>query len=65
MLKHLKESGNPYYQFCNNSKDYEERCKKSDEEGHQLIFGKNTQMDEDTNIYRNNENTIMDEDTNV
>ena len=42
VLNYLKESGHPYYQFFDDIKSYEERCKTHDVKGHQLIFEENT-----------------------
>ena len=41
VLTILKKSGNPYYQFDHNPKEYEQLCKEKDKEGHTLIFGDN------------------------
>ena len=41
VLTILKKSGNPYYQFDHNPKEYEQMCKQKDKEGHTLIFGDN------------------------
>ena len=38
MLKLLKESGNPYYQFYNDLHDFKERCRKEDPDGFQVLF---------------------------
>ena len=55
-LKHLNDSGHPYYQLCDdfNLDTYKERCKKEDQDGHRLLFsndGENeiTSNDEDSN----------------
>jgi hypothetical protein len=39
VLGHLKNSGNPYYQFYDDFNTYEKRCKEQDKHGHQMIFG--------------------------
>ena len=40
VLKILKESDNPYYQFCDdlNIDSYKEKCREQDKEGYKLLF---------------------------
>ena len=47
-LQNLKTSGHPYYQFCDdfNLDTYKERCKDQDQQGYDLLFGKDA--DENT-----------------
>jgi hypothetical protein len=48
VLGHLKKSGHPYYQFYDDFKSYEKRCREQDKQGHQLLFGEeSSQEDED------------------
>ena len=40
VLQIQKESGNPYYQFCDeiNIDTYKERCRQEDKQGYELLF---------------------------
>ena len=51
-LQNLKTSGHPYYQFFDdlNLDTYKERCKDQDQQGYDLLFGK----DVDENTYNEN-----------
>ena len=57
-LKHLKDSGHPYYQFCDdfNIDKYKERCKKEDKDGHRLLF---------SNLEENEMTYNIDDDANI
>ena len=47
MLDKLKNNKNPYYQFFDNVSDFENRCKKSDPSGYEVIFNANYDIIED------------------
>ena len=47
MLDKLKKAGNPYYQFHDDLNTYEERCKESDPDGHEVVFPKHDDLEED------------------
>ena len=60
VLKLLKKSGHPYYQFFNDFNDlngYESRCMEQDKNGHQLIFG--SESLKKNKILDNSEKTTM------
>ena len=51
VLQHLKNCGNPYYQFYDDFNSYKERCEEQDTQGHQLIFGNdNNENSEEVDI---------------
>ena len=50
MLEKLKRSGNPYYQFHEDLNTYEERCKITDPEGHQVIFDSDDALEQDIDL---------------
>jgi hypothetical protein len=63
VLKHLKQCGNPYYQFYDDFKSYKERCKEQDSQGHQLIFGDDNKDNvEEINSEEEEDHNIDDED---
>ena len=47
MLNNMKKAGNPYYQFYEDVNAYEERCKMTDPEGHEVIFPNDDELEED------------------
>ena len=53
VTKFLKDSGHPYYQFCDdyNLETYAERCKEQDKMGYDLLFGE----EDEEEILPNNE----------
>ena len=46
ILDHLKQSGHPYYQFYDDYSTFRQRCKTYDEEGHDMLFGNNSENED-------------------
>ena len=62
MLDMLKKACNPHYQFHDDFNTYEERCKESDPQGHEVLFPKNDELEEDIGAMPSrNENKFNDE----
>ena len=49
-LKRLKDSGNPHYEDVSHPEDYKRRCKETDREGHEIIYGKEDEIEENLGI---------------
>ena len=45
-LKRLKDSGNPHYEDVSPPEDYKRRCKETYREGHEIIYGKEDEIEE-------------------
>ena len=54
-LKRLKESGNPYYEDVSPPEDFKKRCRDTDKEGHELIYGKEDVIEENLEICGNDQ----------
>ena len=62
VVKYLKDSGHPFYQFCDdlNLDTYKERCKEQDQRGFELLFSEDEDKNEKSKeIPPNNENGGM------
>ena len=55
VLKILKESGNPFYQFCDdfNIDSYKERCREEDKQGYELLFDSDSESPTTTEVIDN------------
>ena len=54
-FKRLKESGNPYYEDVSPPEDFKKRCRDTDKEGHELIYGKEDEIEENLEICGNDQ----------
>ena len=61
-LKHLKDSGHPYYQFCDdfNLDSYKQRCLEDDKDGHRLLFDDDEENDTTSNAEESDTNNNYD-----
>ena len=59
MLDMIKHAGNPHYQFHDDFNTYKERCNESDPQGHEVLFIKNDDVEEDISPMPDREETIV------
>ena len=49
-LRRLKDSGNPYYDDVSAPEDFKRRCRDTDKDGHEIIYGNDDQIEENVDI---------------